>query len=192
MRFWRLAPQMPHLPSRYSRKLTSGSNSTAARDALLVLQSLGTNGQKHLLSMMADEKNPYRYQALLVVDHDPDFFQPGSNADAFPVLEQCMQSKDKKVAFLAVELVGELGFTSDICFPVLVAALTNSDPQIRWSAAVGLDRYSERTNEVEPILRRVVLTDPDAGVRQGAVDALNWKRTNNLPFFTRRFSSPRP
>ena len=114
------------------QELASGSNISVAETALLALSMLGTNGQKRLLSIMADENHPYRYQALEEVSYDEDFFQPGANPDAFPVLALCTQSKDKKAALLAVRMVGELGITSDICFPALVAALTNSDPQIRW------------------------------------------------------------
>ncbi len=153
--------------------LTNSSNVNSAWNALLLLPRLGSNGQNHVVAMMADEKNPYRLRALEAVKINADFFQPSANPAAFPALAVCMRSKDPALALAAVRMMSEVGpLEPDIGIPALGAASTNSDASVRWWSIAALAVYSERADDCIPPLTRA-LKDPDPGVREAATNQLN-------------------
>jgi len=102
------------------KNLTYGSNAAGAWHALLVLPHLGTNGQNHVLAMMADENCPYRSQALAAAAYDEGIFKRNVNPAGFPALAGCMRSKDPKIALAAMRMLEHIGpLEPDIAIPAL-------------------------------------------------------------------------
>ena len=83
-----------------------------------------------------------------------------------------LKSSHEKDRLIAVRLLPRRKEDAAQTVPALVEALKDHEPDIRWSAAIGLGNLGESAGEAVPALQ-AALKDPDARVREAAGVALS-------------------
>jgi HEAT repeat protein len=83
-----------------------------------------------------------------------------------------LKSHEEKDRLIAVRLLPQRKGDAALTVPALVEALKDTEPDIRWSAAIGLGNLREQAGEAVPALQ-AALKDRDARVREAAGVALS-------------------
>jgi HEAT repeat protein len=140
-------------------------------------------------------------QLLSIIDTNNfsviEYIMAGMENDAVPAFERLMTNENKWIRIMAVQQLGtqDLGsfpgvydpyesrepfpkFDAGHAVPLLIAALSDSDPDMRVSAAWSLGHIRRDGETALPPLRKMMIKDPDWNCRYIAAFALGGVWTN--------------
>lgn len=163
-----LGPQAaPAVPDLF-RIMTASTKPLSAVPG--ALDSIGTAGVPAALNIVTNSANSFRLRFAAeywIIHIDPKVDEP----DAAPLMIQCLREKDPDFSPMAASILAARRLEPELVIPFLINWLTNSNPNIRYGAARGLQQYGERATSAVPGLV-ICLKNSFPYVRKAAEDAL--------------------
>ncbi len=144
---------------------------TTAR-AMICLAAIGADGLPPLLATVTNQAKPgwVRADATRYIAYIASHMKTNANP-VVPVLVQCLEDRDQKVAQQAAIALGELAIEPGVSVPALTNAVRSSNVTVRCAAAQSLGRFGRRAGAGLPALVSA-LDDREFMVREAATNAL--------------------
>jgi hypothetical protein len=158
------APAVPDL----LQIIASSSNSSPASGALDCIGIAGLPAALNVLTNRANSIDLRLAAAVWINRTDPK----AENEMILSLMAECLRGKTSNLTRISAGILANHRAEPDLVVPFFISWLTNSDWEVRSSAARGLCQYRQRATSAVPALV-TALNDKDPIVRLTAEDALS-------------------